>query len=742
MAEELQIVGKRAPNLDAYDRVTGGSKYTGDIELPGMLMARVLRSPHPHARIVSIDTSKAQALRGVKSVVTYKDSPKVPVYRQYILNDRVRFRGEAVAAVAAVNAETADKALKLIAVEYEVLPFVLDPEEAMKPTAPKLFPDGNIEGEPRIFIRGDVEKGLAESDQVFEREYRCPMGWGGSLEPRANVAFWERDHLTIWAAGQSPHRVQGTLAAMFNVPESKVRVISTYVGAGFGTKSAAHLDEGLTALLARKAGLPVKLQFTREEEILDSNIRYETKMKFRVGVKRDMTLHALHLYFVGNLGAYHTLWGNLGTQATHLYRIPNLKTEEYRVHTNIPNAGPVRGIGDPYENFGLESIIDEVVHEMGWDPLAFRLKNVMRTGDLVRRTASAPKEDVRLANHGMDRCIEEGAKQIAWGRRNATPGVGQMGPKARGIGMALTERDGGAGPGGAIVKVNQDGSVVVFFGTTDIGTGSRTTVPMVAAEVLGVPMEKVQVVCGDTETTPFDPGSYGNRVIHVSGKAAELAARDCLRQIFETTAPMLQAKPEELEIREGNVMVKGQPDKKVPLAQVLRRHGRAVVGQASVNQHLTSATVDRSPSAHFAEVEVDKETGKIRVLRYVAMHDAGVPINRTVVDNQIEGGVIQGFGMALSEQLHFDYQKGWCLGANFLELKPPTMLDVDANIIEALLIENQAEHGPFGAKGVGETTCHCAMAVVANAIFNATGIRLRELPFTRTAVMRALGMKV
>jgi xanthine dehydrogenase molybdenum-binding subunit len=524
---------------------------------------------------------------------------------------------------------------------------------------------------------------------------------------------------------------------MFKVPESKVRVISTYVGAGFGTKSTAHLDEGLTALLARKAGRPVKLQFSREEEILDSNIRYETRTYFKVGVKRDMTLHALNLRHIGNLGAYHTQWGSLGTQTTHLYNITHLKTEEIRVHTNLPNAGPVRGIGDPYENFALESLIDEVAYEMGWDPLEFRLKNIKRTGDLVRRSAAIPREEARLANHRMDLCIQEGAKRIGWERRNRVSG-GQTSPRARGIGMAITERDGGAGPGGAIVKVNVDGSVVVLFGTADIGTGCKTTVPMVAAEVLGVPLERVQVVSGDTETTPFDPGSFGNRVIHVSGKAAELAARECLRQILETAAPMLQAKPEELEASEGSVRVKSQPDKKVPLAKIMEEHGRTIVGQGSVVQHITSATIDRSPSAHFAEVEVDKELGKIKLLRYVAVHDAGQPINRTVVDNQIEGGVIQGLAMAFTEELHFDAQKGWCLSPNFLDLKPPTMLDVDPRVIVPVLVENQSAHGPFGAKGTGETTCHAAMAVIANAVYNATGLRIRELPFNRSQIMRAL----
>ncbi|MBF8301074.1 MAG: yagR [Acidobacteria bacterium] len=372
----LNVVGKRGPNIDAVERVTGRAKYTGDIDLPGMLVARVLRSPHAHARIVSIDTSRAEAFQGVRAVITHKDAPKVMIWggRQYALNDRVRFKGEAVAALAAVDAETADKALKLITVQYEVLPFVLDPEEALKPGAPQLFADGNLEGQPRILNRGNIDQGLKESDKVIERVYHCPTMWSGGMEPRACVAQWEGDRLTLWASTQSPFRVHASLAAMFNLPDSNVRVIASYIGGGFGTKSAPHSDESLAVMLARKARLPVKLQYSREEEILDSNTRFEVRMYVRIGVKKDMTLNALDVKAYINQGAYHTRLGGLGNQATHVYNTPHVRTEQYRVHTNVPNTGPTRGVGDPQETFGVESAIDEIAVEMGWDPMEFRLK--------------------------------------------------------------------------------------------------------------------------------------------------------------------------------------------------------------------------------------------------------------------------------------------------------------------------------------------------------------------------------
>jgi xanthine dehydrogenase molybdenum-binding subunit len=734
----LTVIGTRSPVIDAVERVTGQAKYTGDLELPGMLVARVLRSPHAHARIVSIDASKAEALQGVKSVITYKDAPKVPIWgnRQYVLNDRVRFAGEAVAALAAVDAETADRALRLIDVKYEVLPFVLDPEEALKPGAPMLFPDGNLEGEPRVLSRGEIERGLAESDRVLERVYHCPTMWSGSMEPRAALAQWEGNRLTLWASTQAPCRVQTNLTAQFNLPDSHVRVVATYVGGGFGTKSAAHVDETLAALLARKARRPVKLQYSREEEILDSNTRFQTRVYVKIGVKRDMTLHAMDVKAYINQGAYHVRLGGLGNQATHIYRIPHLRTQQYRVHTNVPNTGPTRGVGDPQETFAIDSAIDEIATEMGWDPVEFRLKNIKRTGDPIARGGTGT-EDGRLITQVTDRCIQEGAARIGWSRRSAVPGA-QAGPRARGIGVAVTERGNGGGLAGASVTVNLDGSVVVFYASTDIGTGSRTTLSMIAAETLGVALAAVRAVSGDTEVAPYDGGSYGNRVLYSTGRAVAAAARDCLSQILATAVPMLKSAAADLELRDGLVRVKTEPARSMPLREVMQRRGRSVVGDGSVVQSQAETNVERAAGAHFTEVEVDRETGKIRILRYVSAHDVGQPINVTVVENQIEGGTIQGLALTQAEEMRFDPRNGRCLNANFVDLKPPTMLDFDPRVIEPIVIGNTGEQGPFGAKGLGENPCHPGMAAVANAVYNAVGIRLREVPFTRAAVLRAL----
>jgi CO/xanthine dehydrogenase Mo-binding subunit len=658
-------------------------------------------------------------------------------HRQFALNDRVRFRGEAVAAVAAIDAETAENAIKLIAVQYEPLPFVLDPEEALKPGAPQLFPDGNLEGQVRMLTRGNVEQGLKESDRVIERVYHCPTMWSGGMEPRACVAQWDGDHLTIWAATQAPYRVHGSLTAMFNVPDSNVRVISSYVGGGFGTKSAPHTDEVLAAMLARKGRLPVKLQYTREEEILDSNTRFETRIYVKVGVMKDMTLHALDVKAYINQGAYHSRLGGLGNQSTHMYKAPHVRTAQYRVHTNIPNTGPTRGVGDPQETFAIESVMDETAIEMGWDPMEFRLKNIKRNGDPIARGASGT-EDGRLVTQVLDTCIEAGASRMPWNRRNPVAGS-STGPKARGIGIACTERGGGAGLAGATVKVNLDGSAHVFFASTDIGQGSRTTLAMIASEVLGIPLLMFRTTAGDTEVAPYDGGSYGNRTLQATGRAVEMAARTCLQQILAAAGPMLNnAAPADLEIRDSVIRLKSDPSKQVKLAEVMQRRGRTVTGDGATAAVQNGMDVERTSGAHFVEVEVDRETGKVHILKYVSVHDVGRPINVTVVENQIEGGTIQGLALTQGEEMRFDERTGACLTGAFVDLKPPTALDFDPRVIEAVIVPNEGTTGPFGGKGLGENPCHPGMAAVANAIYNAIGVRLREVPFTRAKILRAL----
>jgi len=377
---------------------------------------------------------------------------------------------------------------------------------------------------------------------------------------------------------------------------------------------------------------------------------------------------------------------------------------------------------------------------MGWDPMAFRLKNIKRTGDPIARGGSGT-EDGRLVTQVLDRCIEDGAARIQWSRRNAVAGS-QPGAKLRGIGIACTERGGGGGLGGASVKVNLDGSAMVFYSSTDIGTGSRTTLAMIAAETLGMPLSVFRSVSGDTEIAPYDGGSQGNRTLQGTGRAVEAAARECLKQILESAAPLLEnAAPADLEMQDSVIRVKSQPARSVTLADVMQRRGRSAVGIGNTVMPQTGIEVERTSAAHFVEVEVDRETGKVRILRYVAGHDVGRPVNVTIVENQIEGGTIQGLALTHGEEMRFDRRTGACLTGSFLDLKPPTMLDFDPRLIEAVIVPNEGSVGPYGAKGLGENPCHPGMAAVANAIYNAIGVRLREVPFTRAVILRALAAR-
>ena len=373
---------------------------------------------------------------------------------------------------------------------------------------------------------------------------------------------------------------------------------------------------------------------------------------------------------------------------------------------------------------------------MGWDPMAFRLKNIKRTGDAIAR-GPAGVEDGRLITQVLDQCIEMGAARMDWTRRSAVAGA-QPGPKSRGIGIALTERGGGGGLGGASVKINLDGSAMMSFASTDIGTGSRTTLAMIASEVLSIPLSLFRTTAGDTEVAPYDGGSQGNRTLQGTGRAVEAAARSCLDQILASAGALLNNAAADLEMRDGVVRVKADPTRTVKLAEVMQRRGRSVTGIGSTAAPQTGMNVERTSGAHFVEVEVDRETGKVRILKYVAAHDVGRPINVTVVENQLEGGTIQGLALTQGEELRMDKRTGGCLVTSFVDLKPPTMMDFDPRLIEAVIVPNESVAGPYGAKGLGENPTHPGMAAVANAIYNAVGIRLRAVPFSRGAVLAAL----
>lgn len=731
---EFAIVGKKIPRIDAYERVTGQAQYAADIQLPGMLYARVLRSPHPHARIVGIDTSKAEKLPGVKAIIHHQNA-QVPwssgghTHRRYIFNNPVRYVGDPVAAVAATDRHIAEEALGLIEVKYEKLPHVLDPVEALKPNAPKIAPEGNLSvgkgsfSAPIVEEWGDLEAGFREADRIFEDTYISKHVNNAQLEPRASVAKWEGGKLTVWASTQGVSNARTDIAKDLGLPLSKVRVICKYMGAGFGNKNQAQDYDLMAAVLARVSGQPVKLEFTREDDFIGMHGRWASVQRYRIGVKKDGAITAVELDGVTDVGAYRKQSGNLS--GTDFYQIPNFKKVVKPVHTNTVVGANYRAPAYPQSVFGFASFLDQIAHELGINPLDIFLRNRVRLA----------KGKVPFTSNYLEECILEGAKRIGWRERWRPPGT-SAGRKKHGMGMALGGYPFRPGLGAATIRVNPDGTAHVLVGVTDIGTGAKSTMAILAAEALGIPLSQIQLTNGDTDVTPYSVGESGSRTTSFTGHAVIAAAEDARRQIFAVAAPQLKAKPEELDLRDGIVFVKADPSQRLPLSRAVARAGE-IIGRATTNPSFKGLE-GKSFAAHFAEVEVDTWTGHVAVTRYVAVHDSGTILNLLTAESQIKGGVVQGIGMALTEELLIDRPTGIPLNPNYRDAKVPTHLETPE--IEVIFVQHPDPYGPFGAKVVGEPPITPAVATVANAIFNATGKRFKELPITPDKILRALSI--
>ena len=747
-----RVVGHSLPRMDAPGKVTGTAVYASDFALPGMLHGKLLRSREPHARLVRIDAARARALPGVRAVLTAADVPDVRYGgalkdETVLARDRVRYVGQPVAAVAATTREAAEAALAAIEVVYEPLPAVLDLEAALAPGAPLiheawatyaaipiLHREGNVCHRARIVV-GDVERGFAEADRIFEHRFRTAMVHQGYTEPRAAVASWDSSgQVTVWSNTQLPFEIQNTLAEILELAPSKIRVIVPGIGGGFGGKLRIGVEH-VAALLARRTGRPVRVLTTSEEELTAAYPRQGTRVELRTGVTRAGRITAKEGRIWFDTGAFAGSGPGVASVATLVlagpYKIPNLLLEGYAVYTNKTNCGSFRAPSGPQANFAVESQMDMIADALGLDPLEFRLQNIVREGD------EGPTGQV-LAGVGLEECLRRAAAAIGWDDRRPAPG--------RGKGLACGWWTTTGGSSGVYVKINPDGTVALNTGAAEIGTAALTGAAQVLAEELGVDLADIGVVSADTFATPFDFGAQGSRTAFAVGNACRAAVADLRRQLVGLAAAQLGVPADALELRDKAVVGAG---KRVTLAELARlsqasgggliAHGTFIAPPTAydakrVEAHVYPAFHSPSFHAHAVDLSVDRETGEITLHRYVVAQDVGFAVNPAAIEGQIEGGVAQGLGQALSEELV--YAEGRVLNPNLTDYKMPTALDLPR--IESILVQHPSAVGPYGAKGVGEPPNIEPPAAVANAVAAAVGVRVTTLPITAEKVALAL----
>lgn len=736
----LTVVGKSLARVEGPEKVTGRARFAYDVHLPAMLFAKVLRSPHPHARITRIDSSKAQALFGVRGVLhSGSDGPtsEIEWFNDSKLFDAtVRYIGDEVAAVAADSEEIAEDALRLIEVEYEPLPFVTDFTKALAPEAPKLREAGNVatdDGKPKVYERGDAAKGFAEAEVTIEEEFTTASALHNCLEPHGCVAQWEGDQLTLWDSTQSIFDVREEVAKKLALPEHKVRVIKQYMGGGFGSKQIAWKHTVIAALLSKRSGRPVQLMLDREAENLASGNRNPTRQRVRLGAKRDGTLTAIAVTIEQSVGAY--MVGGEGSNTPGLYQrlyaCPNVRTEQWPVYANTGPAVAFRAPGYVEAAWALEQAMDILAHKLDLDPLELRLKNYAETDQKRDKPYSEPDS--------LRQCYAAASDRLGWHEyRKSTTGRGGDGAKRRGIGIAAHEWGGGGYPPGyAWVKLNADGSADVVTGTQDIGTGTRTALTQVAAEELGFPVSEVRIHLGDTAQGPYAPVSSGSATQPTMGPAVRAAAHDAKQQLLRAAAVYLEVDQAQLRVQDGKIFVAGEEGPATTVEEVTHRIAPHMIqGHGARGPNPEDKSV-RTFGAQCVEVEVDTETGEVTLLRVVASHDCGRIVNPTMVDSQVVGGVTQAIGFALSEERIVDHAHGVVLNANLEEYKVPTVLDVPS--IEHVRVDiADVTANNTGSKGIGEPPLVPTAPAIANAIFDATGIRIKDGPITRAKVLQAL----
>ena len=758
--EEYSVIGKRIPRIDGKIKVKGEAKYAADYEMPGTLWCKILRSPYPHAKILNIDTGRAERLPGVKGVLTGKDFGGwtwgwMPKTRDEppLAYDKVRYAGEAVAAVAAVDEDTSEEATELIDVEYEELPGVFDPEEAMKEGAPQVhdYVKNNLSWDFHMDF-GDVENGFAEADLVREDRFETGRVITGYLEPPAALAFWDSSGITIWAAKQSPYFVYRHLAACFKLPLNRIRIIQPFIGGGFGgTKNDSLAGDFCSVLLSKKTGKPVKFVYSMEEVLKTCRRRHNMIVHNKMGMKKDGTITSMKSHVIADGGAY-TAIGPLtmyltGCISTLPYRLPNFKHDIYRVFTNNPISAAMRGHGATHTRFAAEIQMEIMAQELGIDPVEVRLKNAI----------IAPHETInKVTVHSCG--LAEGIRALAthslWKKKSTKKqGTGFL---SHGIGLSSAAYQGGARQRGhqscgAIVRLCEDGTIDYLTGATDCGQGSDTVLVQVIAEELGLGIDDIDIKRVDTAYTPCDAGSYGSRVTVLAGEAARKAAQDVKRQLASIAAERWDASPEKIVFKDRKVYVKDSPEKAIPfrkLAQIAcysgsgavilgRGYSRYGIEELDFDKGIGNAGTSYSFTSQLTGVTVDMETGFVKCSDIVIAHDCGRPLNPVNVEAQGQGAAVQGMGQAMYER--FAMENGKTLNANLADYKMPLATDVPN--IEFIHIITDDPNGPYGAKEASEGPIISAPPSIVSAIHDATGVWFKEQPVTPEKIVMALKEK-
>lgn len=731
---QFEQIGKSANRVDGRERVTGSAKYTYDIHPAGMLYAVALRCPYPHARIISLNTEQAEKLEGVRAVISKNSAPDLAWYgtASKLFDEELRFAGEEVAAIAADDLDTARDALRLIEVEYEVLPHVTAMELSSAPGAPTIHPQGNVlmgkDGHAgEAYSRGDVEAAFAGADEIVEATYRTPTALHNSFETHGCVAAWDGEELTIWESTQYIFGVRGRVAAALKMPMSKIRVISEYMGGGFGSKGQTLKHSVIAPLLAKAAGRPVQYMLSRHEENLLTGNRGETIQKYKIGARKDGTLVGIELDVLYNMGAYGTWAGSVEGPAKELYQCANVRTRTTGVRTNLGTHAAFRAPGFVEGTFGLESAVDELCRKLDMDPVEFRKKNYAAKDQVASQEYTS--------KYLLD-CYDLAIEMHSDAGEVAQP-KNRSGVWKRGVGLASQTWSGGGGPPAhAYVRINPDGTVEVLSATQDIGTGVKTALSQIAAEELGVPLESVRFRLGDTQRGPFAPASWGSITVPSMGPAVRSAAEDARQQLFEIASYFFEVPASQIQIKDGMLTIQDREEGKRPLKDLLSEIGDYMItGKGFRGPNPVEPL--RTWGAQLAEVEVNASTGQVHVLRVVAVHDVGRVLNPKGLSSQFYGGILQGMGYGMTEERRVDDRTGLVVNANLQDYKIATIADAPEMLVRGVdKADTVANH--IGSKGAGEPPIIPTAAAIANAIYDAVGVRVREIPVTPRRMLEAV----